>query len=207
MWFVIELLLPLSQSWTLFKCYITRANRWLPMHFETVMFEQIWWPIYLVTPLWLTSWLSWITSNMPIIMISTHNHLQGCHEPWVWVNPKDKSLQDVFTKEMHSKFDIDLKGIGTNVDLSLNINSPRKGQTHLMGTMTHDYHGMLRLLKWNNLGKFFYIVLRRVHSRCQISAPSKWVQLRPFFFQGCSSCKIMSLSWSSNPTFVAAISV
>jgi hypothetical protein len=84
--------------------------------------------------------------------------LAGCHEPWGWVDSKDKSLQDVFTKEMHSKFDIDLKGIGTNVDLSLNINSPRKGQTHLMGTMTHHYHGMLRLLKWNNLGKFFYSV-------------------------------------------------
>jgi hypothetical protein len=97
------------------------------------------------------------------------------------VDSKDKSLQDVFTKEMHSKFDIDLKGIGSNVDLSLNINSPRKGQTHLMGTMTHDYHGMLRLLKWNNLGKFFYIVLRRVHSWCQISA-FKVGTIKTFFF-------------------------
>jgi hypothetical protein len=65
---------------------------------------------------------------------------------------------------MHSKFDIDLKSIGTNVDLSLNINSSWKGQTYLMGTMTHDYHGMLRLLKWNNLGKKIYYVLRRVYS-------------------------------------------
>jgi len=179
MLFVIELLPP--QSWTLFKCCISRATIWLPMHFETVMFEQIWWPIYLVTPLWLTSWLSRITSNMPIIMISTHNHLQGCHEPWGWVDSNDKSLQDVFTNEMRSKFDIDLKSIGTHVDLSLNINSPHKGQTHLMGTMTHDYHGMLRLLKWNNLGKFFYIVLRRVHSWCQISA-FKVGTIKTFFF-------------------------
>jgi hypothetical protein len=118
----------------------------------------------------------------------------------------DKSLQDVFTKEMHSKFDIDLKSIGTNVDLSLNINSPRKCQTHLMGTMTRDYDGMLRLLKWNNLGRFLYYVLRRVHSWCQISAFQVGT-IKTLFFQGCSSCNIMSLGWSSNPTFVPAFSV
>jgi hypothetical protein len=118
---------------------------------------------------------------MPIIIISTHNYLQGCHEPWGWVNSKDKSLQDVFTKEMHSKFDIDLKSIDTNVDLSLNINNPQKGHTHLMGSMTHDNHGMLSLFKWNNLGRLLYYVLRRVHSWCQISA-FKVGTIKTFFF-------------------------
>jgi len=60
---VIELLPPF-QRWSLFKCYITSALIWLPMHFEIVMFEQFWWPIYLVTPLSMTSWLWWITSNI-----------------------------------------------------------------------------------------------------------------------------------------------
>jgi len=60
---VIELLAHF-QRWSFFKCYITSALICLPMHFEIVMFEQFWWPIYLVTPLSLSSWLWWITSNI-----------------------------------------------------------------------------------------------------------------------------------------------
>jgi hypothetical protein len=60
---VIELLPPF-QRWSLFKCYSISALIWLLMHFEIVMFEQFWWPIYLMTPSWLISWLWWMISNI-----------------------------------------------------------------------------------------------------------------------------------------------
>jgi hypothetical protein len=53
----------------------------------------------------------------------------------------------IFLPEKYIPNRIDQKIVATNVLLSLNINCPWQGQTQLMGTMNHEYHGMLRLLK------------------------------------------------------------
>jgi hypothetical protein len=137
MWFVIELLPP-SQSWTLFKRCSTSAPVWLPMHFETVMLKQFWGSIYLVTPLWLTSWLSRITSNMKL---SWFQPTTTCR---AMMNLEVGSTQmtnpyNIFSPQKYIPNNIDLNSIGSDVHLLLNISCPPKCRTHLMGTMTRSW--------------------------------------------------------------------
>jgi hypothetical protein len=148
---IIIKLLPPFQRWSLFRCYITSAFIWLPMHFKTVMFEQFWWLIYLVTPLSLTSWLWWITSN-------SHHH-DFNPQPFAgssWTLRLGQFKGQILTRIFYQKNTFQtvlIKTIiSTNVHLSFNINCPWQGQAHLMGTMNHEYHNMFRLLK-----------LKRVH--------------------------------------------
>jgi hypothetical protein len=134
---VIELLAPF-QRWSLFKCYITSALICLPMHFEIVMFEQFWWPIYLVTPLWLTSWLSRITSNMKL---SWFQPTTTCR---VMMNPEFGSIQmtnpyKIFSPQKYIPDHIVLNSIGSDVHLLVNISCPQKWRTHLMGTTTPSW--------------------------------------------------------------------